>query len=126
MKILLDTHILLWWAAGDKRLSKVARRIIEKEENLIFVSAASFWELAIKKSLGRLEIDLEELRTVALEAGFMPISINIDQAIELLNLPLIHNDPFDRILLAQCLKNGLHLLSHDEQIRSYGVIVVPD
>lgn len=125
MKILLDTHILLWWAAGDKRLSKTAGKIIEKYDNLILISTASFWEIAIKKSVGRLEIDLEELHTTCIEAGFSQLSIDIEHTVQLPNIPLFHNDPFDRILIAQCLTNGLHLLSQDAQLCSYGSIVIP-
>lgn len=124
MRYLLDTHILLWWLAGDKRLPKQACKLVEDRNNLIFYSAASFWESAIKISLGRLSVDLQEVQEKAEENGFSHLDVKIQHTIELQKVPQHHNDPFDRMLVAQCSSEGLRLISCDKALKQYGQIVL--
>ncbi len=124
MKIVIDTHILLWWVTDDKRLSHKARRLIESTQNKIIVSAASFWEIAIKQTLGRIKIDVAELEEAITIDDFEPLPIKLLHTVEVAGLPLHHNDPFDRMLIAQCLCETAHLLTHDEALSSYGKVVM--
>lgn len=120
MAFLLDTHTFLWWLADDSRLPAGVRDLIRAPENEIFVSAATGWEIAIKKALGKLEAP-DDLVTLMDHEGFeeMPISFADGQLAG--QLPAIHRDPFDRMLVAQCLANGLTLLTRDENIPRYEV-----
>jgi len=118
MNLLLDTHALLWWLGADPELSQQAREAISNRENLVFVSAATIWEMTIKKALGKLKTpgNLEE----ALEANnFLPLPITISHALDVGKLPLIHQDPFDRMLVAQAGVEGLTLVTRDENIQKY-------
>ena len=124
MNILLDTHAFLWFIAGDKRLSSKAREAIESEDNLIHVSVASLWEIAIKCSLGRLTLagPFDEWIPRLLEHnGFDVLPINLDHLSKTVSLPFEHRDPFDRILVAQCLVDDLTMVSRDSVFESYGV-----
>jgi PIN domain nuclease of toxin-antitoxin system len=120
MKIILDTHILLWWVINDRKLPDKARRLIEDPQNNIAISAVSVWEIAIKKGLGRIKIDLKELEEVIDINKFEQLPVKIQHAIELSELPLYHSDPFDRTLIAQCLTETARLLTHDEELQKYG------
>jgi PIN domain nuclease of toxin-antitoxin system len=120
MTLLLDTHVLLWWLEDPKQLSKQARRLIQDGRNLVYISAAVAWEIAIKKALGKLDApdDLEG----ALEANrFQPLPITIPHALAVLSLPNLHRDPFDRMLIAQALQEGFRLVSRDADIAKYPV-----
>ncbi len=119
MRLLLDTHILLWWAAGDRRLSKDVRTAIVAPDNEIAVSAATFWELAIKQQLRRIDIDLAELRGAVEADGFAEMPVEIAHTLQLRTLPDLHRDPFDRLLIAQSIESGCRLVTGDEQILSY-------
>ena len=119
MKILLDTHILLWWMAGDRRLPRSARRAIADPANRIYVSIASLWETAIKFSLKRVIADPEELRDAAERDGFSLLAIEARHCSEVARLPRHHNDPFDRLLVAQALVEPMRLLTHDAQLGRY-------
>ena len=123
MTILLDTHVLLWWLADDPSLGKVARRAIEDANNLIFVSAASIWEIVIKKALGKLDLPASFREVLAAEA-FHPLDITREHAFQVASLPLHHRDPFDRMLVAQCQVEGLALVTNDPEIRKYDVQVI--
>ncbi len=120
MRLLLDTHILLWWVGGDRRLSKSARDLIGSLENEVAVSAASLWEVAIKKNLGRLSVDLGELRAAVEADGFDELAVRFAHTLVLDGLPQRHGDLFDRILIAQAIAEGRQLLTHDEAILGYG------
>ncbi len=117
--MLLDTHILLWWVAGDRKLPKSLRSHIASPENEVWVSAAAFWEIAIKLRLGRIKIDLQELRIAVDADGFRDLPVQIAHTIRLLELPDSHRDPFDRMLIAQSLVEGLRLVTGDEEILAY-------
>ena len=116
--------MLLWWAADDRRLPNKARRLIENTSNMILVSAASIWEIAIKRTLGRINFSLKELEETIAANNFEPLPIKFQHAIELSELPLHHSDPFDRMLVAQCLTETAYLLTHDEHLKKYGKLVM--
>lgn len=119
MRLLLDTHILLWWVSADRRLSKPARALLTSPDNAVAVSAASFWEIAIKKSLGRIDIDLTELQ-LALEAdGFEELPVRIAHTQHLASLPDLHRDPFDRLIIVQSIAEGRRLVTRDEAMLAY-------
>jgi PIN domain nuclease of toxin-antitoxin system len=122
MRLLLDTHVLLWWLADDPALARQARQLIANEPE-VFASAASAWEIAIKRALGKLEAP-EDLAT-ALDAGEIArLPIEFEHAALAGALPRHHDDPFDRMLVAQAQCEGLTLLTSDPRISSYAVAVV--
>jgi PIN domain nuclease of toxin-antitoxin system len=123
MDLLLDTHILLWWLADDAQLTDKACELIAAPENMAFVSAASAWEIAIKQTLGRLTIE-GELDAVVIEEGFTTLPFSFKHAAETQLLPPIHNDPFDRMLVAQARVESLHLLTADRRILKYPANVI--
>ena len=113
MKILLDTHLLLWAANDPRRLSRTARRLIENPENQLLFSAASLWEITIKQSLGRQDFraDGRLLRRGLLDNGYIELPITSEHAVNVDRLPQSHKDPFDRILVAQALVEGVTLVT---------------
>ncbi|HYI12206.1 MAG TPA: type II toxin-antitoxin system VapC family toxin [Thermoanaerobaculia bacterium] len=119
MRLLLDTHILLWWVMADRRLSKALAGIIASPENDVAVSAASLWEIAIKRTLGRIEVDLEELLSSMTEDGFTELPLRFGHSLRLEALPRHHDDPFDRILIAQSIADGRRLVTKDDSILAY-------
>jgi len=124
MDLLLDTHSLLWLAAGDgKRLSALSRRLIEDNENTKYVSMATFWEIAIKLSIRKLELKKGFISIVEFvkDAGFQIISISIEQIEIVKDLPLLHRDPFDRILIAQAENRNLSIVTVDKNIKLYNI-----
>ncbi len=125
MRILLDTHILLWSLADSKELSKKARKTINESDN-VFVSVASLWEIAIKSSLGKLEtgVEADELNQIIIDSGFEILTINPDHISPIHSLPLHHRDPFDRLLIAQSIVEPLRFITHDQQLASYGNSIV--
>lgn len=128
MNLLLDTHTLLWALAGDRRLGRDAANRITDPANSIWVSAASAWELAIKVGLGRLQLrdPLEEFLPREIErCNFLALPIGITHALATRHLPPHHNDPFDRMLIAQAAIEGLTLVTADAAIRHYDVAILP-
>jgi PIN domain nuclease of toxin-antitoxin system len=123
MRILLDTHIYLWWLEDSSLLSPAARKIITDAEN-VYVSAASLWESVIKISLGKLEAEPAELAAGIRESGFEPLSITPEHTLALTRLAHLHKDPFDRMLLAQSLSEPLRLLTTDSQLPPYSELVI--
>ena len=123
-RILLDTHILLWWLDASPKLSKSTRALLADPENLLFLSAASLWEIRIKQSLGRLDLPSRFDQAIA-GLGFEELGISIAHTSELPKLPLLHHDPFDRMLLAQAIVENLALLSADRNLIAYGKPVFP-
>jgi PIN domain nuclease of toxin-antitoxin system len=121
MKLLLDTHLLLWAAGEPRRLSKPARRLIENSDNELLFSAASLWEVAIKRRLGRedFKVDARLLRRGLLDNGYSELPIISDHVVATESLPLLHRDPFDRILVAQATVEGITLLTIDSQVSQY-------
>ncbi len=118
MKLLLDTHILLWALSDDPALSQRHRAALETAE--IYVSAASIWEIGIKKALGKLDVP-STVFDVAIQAGCRSLSITWTHAQEAAALPSHHADPFDRMLIAQARCDGLTMVSADKMFRSYDV-----
>lgn len=124
MRVLIDTHTFLWWLDGDRRLSARARRRIGDAATDVFVSAASAWEIAIKAAAGKLPGALEVADDVAgcmAGQGFRPLDITVAHAQRAGALPPLHRDPFDRMLAAQALVEGLALISNDEVFDAYAV-----
>jgi len=121
MKLLLDTHLLIWAAADDPALPDSARSVIEDLDNTLYFSVASMWEIVIKSTLGRqdFQVDARVLRRNLLDAGYEELSIEAKHAFEVASLPPIHKDPFDRLLVGQAIAEGIVLLTHDDQIRQY-------
>ena len=125
MKLLLDTHLLLWAAAGSRRLSTAARNLISDAENELLFSAASLWEVCIKRGLGHtdFEADLRLLRRGLLDNGYGELPITSDHVVALDSLRHIHKDPFDRVLVTQAMVEGLILLTTDSLLAEYGGVV---
>ena len=121
MKLLLDTHLLIWAAADDPALSNEARKAIEDTDNTLYFSVASIWEIVIKSALGRddFQVDARVLRRNMLDAGYEELSIEAQHAFEVAALPQLHKDPFDRFLVGQAMAEGIVLLTHDDQIKQY-------
>lgn len=120
MKLLLDSHILLWWSAGDPRLSARAEKLLTAADNELFVSSASWWELAIKHVLGRLRLDMALERRTLEQKGVQFIPVTLDHAQRAVALPALHGDPFDHMLVAQAACEGCSLVTHDKQLKRYG------
>jgi len=125
MNFLLDTHRALWALSDDERLTKEARGLITNEGNRIFVSVASMWEIAIKKALkpDKIPISGKEYLHYCGQAGYELLPIRETHVLSLENLPALHSDPFDRILVAQASAESLMLLTHDSVIAKYGSAV---
>ena len=121
MRLLLDTHILIWWLADDRKLAKNARAIIANPDNEVLVSAVSLWEISIKVTLGRLEVELDDLEQNLTTNGFRSLAINYRHALTAGRLPAIHRDPFDRMLIAQASVEELRVISHDKIFERYGL-----
>ncbi|MGH7828266.1 MAG: type II toxin-antitoxin system VapC family toxin [Candidatus Binatia bacterium] len=121
MRLLLDTHVLLWWMSDDRKLSKEAREIIANPRNDGLVSSASVWEIAIKAALGRIEIELNDLEDAIVASGFQPLVISFQHAVAVGRLPAVHRDPFDRMLVAQASVEKLRIISHDRVFERYGL-----
>ena len=123
MHLLLDTHTLIWWLAKNPTLSNTAKDAIANPDNIVFVSAASAWEITIKKSLGKLQAP-DDLRQQLEKQRFTPLAIDIDHALAIKQLPHHHKDPFDRILIAQAIHERLTIVSHDRIFKSYDVAII--
>lgn len=123
MRLLLDTHILLWALADDPKLSSKAQKLIENAAQ-IYVSAATFWEMAIKVGLGRLAVDLDEIRDYCLESGFIELPITSEHAIAVKDLEQHHKDPFDRLIVATAMSEPMKLLTADPQVAQYTPLAI--
>jgi len=127
MKVLLDTHVFLWWVSDNPRLGKEARNIISNIDNQLFLSAASGWEIAIKAGLGKLEMAddicsfmFEQMRLNAVTE--LPVSIN--HALHVATLPNLHRDPFDRLLISQAQLERMPILTGDKEFGAYSVEII--
>ena len=120
MRLLLDTHIVLWWDADDPRLSAVFRAAVASPESEVFVSAASAWEIGIKRASGKLEVGASMAHTIRRHA-FIALPVTVEHAEWAGSLPLLHRDPFDRLLVAQAQLEGLVLVTVDDRILRYQV-----
>ena len=129
MRLLLDTHILLWALAEPRRIPKKTRSQIESPENDVWFSAASLWEVAIKVQIGRLDVSmpLDDLSASAQATGFIELPVRAAHAVRVARLPPYHRDPFDRLLIAQAMLEGARLLTVDGILRQYSerVEIVP-
>jgi PIN domain nuclease of toxin-antitoxin system len=124
MRLLLDTHALLWWLAGDDKLSRTARKAIENESNGVYVSAASVWEIATKFRLGKLpgaESLVTDAAGIVASQDFSGLAIALHHAQRAGTLPGKHRDPFDRMLIAQSQLEGLTLVSNETLFDDYGI-----
>jgi PIN domain nuclease of toxin-antitoxin system len=121
MRLLIDTHIFLWAMSGQ--LTKKAETILLDAET-VFVSAASIWEIAIKSGLGKLDADVNELAARMSEAGFRELPVTAAHAAAVRDLPEIHRDPFDRLLIAQAMTEPLRLLTDDDTVGRYSDLVI--
>jgi PIN domain nuclease of toxin-antitoxin system len=121
VKLLLDTHLLLWAAGQPEQLSTAARELLDDPQNELMFSAASLWEVAIKRGLGRSDfrVDPRILRRGLLDNGYSELPITSEHAVAVDGLPPIHKDPFDRILLAQAIVEGIALLTADPLLAQY-------
>lgn len=121
MKLLLDTHVLLWAAGQPEKLSPAARQQLEAQENELLFSAASLWEIAIKQGLGRDDFRVAPrlLRRGLLDNGYIELPVTSAHAVALDSLPPIHKDPFDRMLVAQSITEGVTLLTADPLVAQY-------
>ena len=121
MKLLLDSHLLLWAAGSPQRLSKAALTLLEDPNNELLFSAASLWEIAIKRGLGRsdFQVDARVLRRGLLDNAYDELPVKSEHAVAIDALAPIHRDPFDRILIAQALVEGITLLTSDELVAQY-------
>ncbi len=121
MKLLLDTQILLWAAAGSNRLSSEALRLIRPDDNSLHFSAASLWEVVIKRALGRedFRVDPHAFRRGLLDNGYRELPVTSEHSVAVLDLPSIHKDPFDRMLVAQATIERLVLVTADRTLGAY-------
>jgi PIN domain nuclease of toxin-antitoxin system len=121
MKLLLDTHLLLWATGEPGRLSAIARALISNPDNQLLFSAASMWEVAIKRGLGRdnFQVDARLLRRGLMDNGYSELPITSEHAVAIDGMPLLHKDPFDRILVAQAITEGIMLLTTDPLVAQY-------
>jgi PIN domain nuclease of toxin-antitoxin system len=121
VKLLLDTHLLLWAAGMPEQLPASARPLLEDPHNELVFSAASLWEIAIKRGLGRadFQVDPRVLRRGLLDNGYLELAITSEHAVSIDSLPPIHKDPFDRLLVAQATVEGIMLLTADALVAQY-------
>ncbi len=126
MRILLDTHVLLWALIEPHRLKPSVRSVLEDPVNEVLFSTASIWELSIKASLGRIDFDisLATIVSVALESGFTELPIRLAATLKVATLPHHHRDPFDRILIAQAMTEPAMLYTADSQLSAYSELVI--
>jgi PIN domain nuclease of toxin-antitoxin system len=124
MRLLLDTHAFLWWLSDDRRLSTAARDAIREPHAIVHVSAATIWEIAIKAKLGRLDVRDSDLVAEIEANGFTELAITARHAQSAGALPRHHDDPFDRMLIAQAQMEDLVVVTHDRRFRRYGVQIL--
>ncbi|MDR0239422.1 MAG: type II toxin-antitoxin system VapC family toxin [Deltaproteobacteria bacterium] len=124
MRLLLDTNALLWALTNAPRIEAV-RDLLLADENEVFVSAVSWWEIAIKTRIGRLDADLPQLRAIAHESGFLELPLLGSHTEMLAILPRYHNDPFDHMLTAQAMAEPMRLITGDETLSKYTSLVIP-
>lgn len=126
MNILLDTNVFIWFLEGSERLSNYAKEAIEADENICHVSIASFWEMAVKISIGKLDmtISFEELNLLAWENGIEILPIQFEHTKIVSQLPFHHKDPFDRIIIAQSMVENMPVLTSDSCFKYYTTNII--
>lgn len=123
MRLLLDTHVFLWSVTDDRKLTQAARKLILDADD-VFVSSASIWEASIKAGLGKLDVDVDLLVSEIEASGFSELPVRAVHAAMVRNLPDIHRDPFDRLLVAQALSEPLRLVTSDGHLSKYTDLVI--
>jgi PIN domain nuclease of toxin-antitoxin system len=123
LKLLLDTHAAIWWLSDDERFSDTAAAHLTDDTNVVLLSAAVVWEVAIKRSLGKLEAP-DDLARSLLGAGVLPLPVALEHASAVEALPWHHRDPFDRVLVAQASIEGAAMVSRDPALHPYGVPLI--
>ena len=123
MRMLLDTHVFLWWRMDAPQLEEAARSALTDVRNEIFISAAVAWEIVIKRALGKLEFH-GDVRAAIHEEGFAALPIRVEHCDALAALPPLHRDPFDRVLIAQAVTERMTLVTHDEQVKRYEAVPI--
>jgi PIN domain nuclease of toxin-antitoxin system len=127
VRILLDTHVFLWWAVDDPRLSAELRLALESPDNQVYLSSVSVWEIVIKQGLGRIRLPdnpADWLQAYVTQYGLLPLAIEHSHALTIRDLPPKHRDPFDRMLVAQAVCEGMTLATADQAISQYGTPVI--
>ena len=123
-RLLLDTHVWLWWQAGDARLGPQTRHLLQRASE-VRLSAASAWEMAIKMAIGKLTLPKgADIAAELAHSGFLTLPVEIVHAEDVRRLPPLHRDPFDRLLVAQARVEGLTLVTADRQLAAYGIAVI--
>lgn len=122
MRLLLDTHAALWWVSGDPRFGRVAEQLMLDADSEVLLSAVVVWEVTVKRALGKLEVP-GEWRSLLLSGGARPLPITLDHAAAVGDLPDLHRDPFDRLLVAQAITETATLVSADAALAAYDVAV---
>ena len=123
MRVLLDTNILYWWFYDTPRLSPSTLALVQQAE-AVFVSSASLWEIAIKFRLGKIKSHPGELLELIKPTDFIELPVTFDHTARVADLPLLHADPFDRLLIAQAIREPLHLITSDRHLRQYSDLVI--
>ena len=123
MRILLDTHLVLWALDDDPRMPDEARALILDESNEVYVSSIAIWEIAIKSGLGKLDAEVADILRSLPDSGFDSLAFTAEHAAAVSGLPSLHRDPFDRAMVAQAQCEPLVLLTHDAQVAAYGSVV---
>lgn len=121
MRLLLDTHILIWTLLEPEKLAQSTQVAIASDENEVFVSVATIWEISIKEAAGKLRFPVARIDDILIRIGYGLIPIYLDHALVAGQLPLHHRDPFDRMLIAQAQIEGLTLVSQDQTFAAYGI-----
>jgi PIN domain nuclease of toxin-antitoxin system len=121
LRLLLDTHALLWWLAADDRLGLQARQLVKDPGNDVLVSVVSLWEIVVKVRVGKLEVDIADVVAAVPRSGFAVLPIATPHLTALARLPIHHRDPFDHMLLAQAIAEDLSFISEDRNARQYPV-----
>jgi len=118
MRYLLDTHVVLWWYFDSSRLSRNHLRIISDESNELYVSAAAIWEIEVKRRNGKIKCPEDMMERIKAD-GFLILPITAEHLVPLRTIPMIHNDPFDRIMVCQAMVEKMPLISYDDKVNAY-------
>lgn len=124
MRVLLDTHALLWWLTDDVQLGRQARELVEDPGNDVLISVVSLWEIVAKTRVGKLEADIKEIMDAVQHEGFTLLDIGIAHLLSLVALPVLHRDPFDHLLIAQAISEDATFVSEDPNTARYPVRIV--